>query len=160
MHMNKENKLLLQSLAFANLKQKYPSMPDRMIPIKKYNDNSANSLTKCIIDFINFSGGQAERINTTGRYVNNSKTITDVVGFNRTIGGGKYIKGTGTKGSADISATIKGRSVKIEVKYGKDRQSEYQKKYQQDIESAGGVYVIAKNFDNFKEWYDLFIKSL
>ncbi len=32
--------------------------------------------------------------------------------------GGQWTKGTGTPGSADISATIKGRSVKIEVKYG------------------------------------------
>lgn len=158
--MNKENKLLMQSLHYAKMREQYPSMPEHGMPVKKYNDNSANALTKCIIDFLTFSGFQAERINTMGRYVDNSKTVTDVLGNNRKIGSGKYIKGTGTKGSADISATIKGRSVKIEVKYGKDRQSEYQKKYQEDIEKAGGIYIIARDFDTFKEWYDNFIKKL
>jgi hypothetical protein len=46
------------------------------------------------------------------------------------VAGIQWTKGTSTAGSADISATIKGRSVKIEVKIGKDRQSEAQKKYQ------------------------------
>jgi hypothetical protein len=46
--------------------------------------------------------------------------------------------------------------VKIEVKIGKDRQSEAQKKYQEDIERAGGVYLIARDFDSFVEWFDSF----
>ncbi len=70
--------------------------------------------------------------------------------------GGQWTKGTGTPGSADISATIKGRSVKIEVKYNKDRQSDAQKQYQEMIEKAGGVYIIAKTFDDFVIWYESF----
>jgi hypothetical protein len=70
-----------------------------------------------------------------------------------------WTKGTGTAGSADISATIKGRSVKIEVKIGKDRQSEAQKRYQENIEKAGGTYYIARNFDDFVEWYENFIQN-
>jgi len=77
--------------------------------------------------------------------------------------GGKVIgvtwtRGTSTAGSADISATIKGRSVKIEVKIGKDRQSDAQKRYQEMIERAGGIYIIAKDFDSFVEWYENFVK--
>ena len=45
------------------------------------------------------------------------------------------------------------------VKYGKDKQSEYQKQYQKDIERAGGVYLIARNMDEFIEWYIDFIKN-
>jgi hypothetical protein len=74
--------------------------------------------------------------------------------------GGQWTKGTGTPGSADISATIRGRSVKIEVKYGKDRQSEAQKVYQKMIEDAGGVYYISRTFDDFIEFYDNFIAEL
>ena len=66
-----------------------------------------------------------------------------------------------TKGTADISATIPiyaackiGLSVKIEVKIGKDRQSEDQKKYEKSIINAGGVYYIAKDFNSFYEWYN------
>jgi hypothetical protein len=114
--MNKDNQALLQALHYADSVRRFPSLPDHARVIKKYKDNSANALTKCIIDFLTFSGFQAERINTTGRMIDNTKQFTDVVGFRRQIGGKKWIKGTGTKGSADISATIKGRSVKIEVK--------------------------------------------
>jgi hypothetical protein len=73
---------------------------------------------------------------------------------------GTWTPSTSTKGSADISATIRGRSVKIEVKYGKDKQSEVQKKYQESIEQAGGTYFIARNFDEFMIFYCNFIADM
>jgi hypothetical protein len=102
-----------------------------------------------------------------GRRVDNTKTVKDVLGFTRVVGSVSWQKGTGTKGSADISATIPmvvnnmkvGVSVKIEVKYGKDRQSEDQKKYEHSINEAGGIYVIARNIDDFIEWYDETFKN-
>lgn len=158
--MNKENKTLLQSLYVSYMKRKHPTAPSHILPMRKYSDKTANGLTKCIIDFINFSGGQAERINTMGRMIDNTKTVTDVVGIKRNIGTKKYIPTTGVKGSADISATIRGRSVKIEVKIGKDRQSENQKKYEESITAAGGVYIIAKDFDSFIDWFNNFLKKI
>jgi hypothetical protein len=125
---------------------------------KIYLDKTANALTYAIISWINLNGYQAERISTTGRYVDNSKIVTDVLGNRKKIGSGKYIKGTGTNGSADISATIKGKSIKIEVKIGKDKQSEAQIKYQQMIERAGGIYFIAKNFNDFYDFYITLVK--
>jgi len=56
-------------------------------------------------------------------------------------------------GSADISATIKGLTVMIEVKWGRDRQSEAQKVYQAKIEKAGGIYLIIRKFEEFYDWY-------
>jgi len=121
-------------------------------------DKTANGLTTAIIRWIILNGYQAERISTTGRWIDNSKIVTDVLGNRKKIGSGKYIKGTGTNGSADISATIKGKSIKIEVKIGKDKQSEAQIKYQQMIEKAGGIYFIAKNFDDFFNFYITLVK--
>ena len=135
-------------------------MPPEYIVRTKYTDKTANGLTKAIVKWINLNGYQAERISTSGRWVDNSKVVTDVLGNSKKIGSGKYIKGSGTKGSADISATIKGRSVKIEVKYGRDVQSDVQKQYQEMIEKAGGVYFIAKTFDEFVLWYEYFILHL
>lgn len=132
--------------------------PDYVVKTK-FNDNTANSLTKSIIRWLQLNGWQAERISTTGRYIDNSKIVTDVLGNRKKIGSGKYIKGSGTNGSADISATIKGRSIKIEVKIGKDRQSEAQKEYQKNIEKAGGIYIIATDFDEFMMWYKAFIEQ-
>ena len=99
-------------------------------------------------------GYQAERISNTGRYVDNKKTFKNIQGQQIQIGSGQYIPGTGTKGTADISATIKGKSVKIEVKYGKDRQSEAQKDYQSNIERSGGIYYIAKDFETFYNFFN------
>lgn len=126
------------------------------IPTPKYSDKTANGLTRCILDFLQLEGMQAERINNMGRVLDNRKIVTDVIGRQRTVGSTKYIPGTGTNGTADISATINGRSVKIEVKIGKDRQSKAQKQYQQAIENAGGTYIIAKTFKGFFDWYQQF----
>jgi len=147
--MNKQNKAKLQELYLKDFKEKYPNVPDHCIPMQKFNDTTANGLTKTIIMFIQYIGGQAERVSSMGRMIDNRKVSTDVLGRQRTIGSMKYIPGTSTNGTADISAIYRGISFKIEVKIGKDKQSEAQKKYQQDVQRAGAVYVIAKDFDNF-----------
>lgn len=108
--------------------QKYPSMPPDYIPLTKFTDKTANGLTKCVIAWINLNGGQAERINTMGRMLDKTKVVSDTFGNKRTIGSVEWQKGIGTKGSADISSTIRmningrmiGVSVKWEVKIGKD----------------------------------------
>ena len=111
------------------------------IPMPSREDSTANGLTRCIIDFIKLRGGQAERVSIMGRPIKQAN--------------GNYMFGKShmTKGTADISATIRGRSVKIEVKIGADRQSDAQRKYQADIERAGGLYYIARDFESFVEWY-------
>jgi len=152
--MTKENKAILKALELASLSAKYPN--NAYIPLSNWKDDSANALTQCITAFINFSGYQAERINTMGVYREGKKIQ---VGENTRQLKGTWTPSTSTKGSADISATIRGRSVKIEVKQ-KDKQSEVQKQYQQSIEKAGGVYVIFRNFDDFIIWYDDFISKI
>ena len=131
-------------------------LPPDYVVRTKYNDSTANGLTKCVIDYINLIGGQAERISNTGRYIDESRIVTDVLGNRKKIGSGKYIKGTGTNGTADISATFKGKSIKIEIKM-KDKQSEAQKEYQQAIERAGGIYFICHNFEEFLDKFNTFV---
>jgi hypothetical protein len=140
--------------------ESYPNVPRYALSAPKYEDKTANGLTKCIIEFLQLSNHQAERINTMGRPIDNRKQVTDVIGRTKTIGSMTWGKSTATKGSADISATIQGRSVKIEVKIGADRQSQDQKIYQENIEKSGGQYWIAKNFDDFIKKYDDFLDSL
>jgi len=145
---------LLELLAFSAKRKKYPNIPiDYMAPVT-FRDDTANGLTKCIISFIQLKGGQAERINTTGRPLDNTKIFTDVTGRQRSIGSITWIKSTSTNGSSDISATIKGRSVKIEVKIGRDHQSQAQKDYEQAIIKAAGLYVITHDFTSFLTWYN------
>lgn len=132
---------------------RYPSNP--YLTGDSFEDRTANGLTKAIIAYIRLNGGQAERISTTGRPIDQTQTFTDVIGQSRTIGRVEWIPGTGTNGCADISATIKGRSIKIEVKVASDRQSPAQKEYQKAIQTAFGIYYIARDFASFFSWYNL-----
>ncbi len=140
---------------------KFPSLPSSARVPKKYKLSTSNGLTSAVIDYINLTGGQAERISNTGRYLDARKVVSDVLGHERTIGTGKWIKGSGTLGTADISATIKnkagiGLSVKLEIKINSDIQSIYQKRYQDHIEQAGGVYIIIHSLEEFINWYNEF----
>jgi len=142
----------LERLYMADHRRRYPSMPEAARTCKKYRDDSANGLTKCIIDYIRLNGFQAERINCAGRYVDNTQVFTDVVGRTRSIGTGQWLPSSGQRGTADISAVIKGRAVKIEIKIH-DRQSEEQKRYQEAVERAGGIYIIVHSLHEFVEFY-------
>lgn len=128
-------------------------MPEYGRVTLKYSDKTANGLTRCIIDFIRLTGGQAERVNCTGRVIDRREIYTDVLGHRRIVGSLAFIKTSGQRGTADISATVKGRSIKIEVKVGRDKQRPEQVEYQRQIEASGGLYVIAKDFEQFFIWY-------
>lgn len=139
---------------------KSPSIPKHYIVGQKYTDKSANGLTKAIIAFVNFSGGQAERINNMGRMVDRTRIVTNTIGQHMKIGSVEWQKGTGRKGTADISAIVDGRSLKIEVKIGRDRQSNEQKEYELEVIQAGGIYLIAKEFTSFvKSYLEIFGRS-
>jgi hypothetical protein len=126
----------LNEIANAAKRAKHPGIPAQWLPPARYKDSKANDLTKSIIAFLKLNGHQAERISIVARQVK-----------------GKYITTNMQRGTADISATIAGRSVKIEIKIKSDKQSEQQKKYQQQIEAAGGLYFIAQSFEQFFNWY-------
>ena len=141
----------LNQLADQAQRLKYPNVP--YLVAAKYSDKTANKLTSCIISWIRLHGYQAERINVTGRQIDKRQTYTDCLGNQRTIGSLQWIPTSGSRGSADISATIAGKSVKIEVKVGRDKQRPDQVRYQLEIEKAGGIYFIATSFQQFVEWY-------
>ena len=157
--MNKENKKRIESDYLRYTTEKYPSFKgkENLLPPYKTKEAGANDLTRLVIDFLTYNNCQAERISSQGQYRDGKKQVTDVIGRVRTIGTGIWTKGSSTKGTADVSATIKGRSIKIEIKFGTDRQSDAQKEYQFSIEKALGIYIIVKTFDEFLLWYDNFL---
>lgn len=151
---------ILEKIALDKLKERYPNNP--YYPKATYTDATTNGLTKCVIDYVNFLGYQAERINSTGAIKDGRKTSSDVLGNIRIIGSVHWIKGSGKTGTSDISATIKGRSIKIEIKCeatGDNYQSIGQIEYQKQIERAGGVYIVVRNFTQFYDWFIDFVKK-
>ncbi len=127
----------LEQLADAEASRKHPSMP--FLCPRKFRDDTANGLTKCIVKYIELNGGFASRLNNQGTY---SRRL------------GKYIPSTSKRGLPDIIATYKGLSLHIEVKHGRDRQIESQKAVEFAVNGAGGVYYIAQDFTDFKDWFD------
>jgi len=136
--MNKLNRERLINAKLNYEKRKYPNVPYLVDKIK-WRETSANGLTNIIVHFLRWSGHQAERVNTTGIYDVRTK---------------KFRRTTATRGSADIHAIINAKPVKIEIKIGKDRQSDYQKEYERSVIEAGGHYWIIKDFDMFIALYD------
>lgn len=159
--MNKINKAKLKALELEALRLKHPTIDMKYLAFTNWKDDSANSLTSCVIAYVQYMGGQAERISSQGQYREGAKIQvgTGELAHTKQLPG-KWTPGQSTKGTADISSTIRGRSVKIEIKYGKDVQSQVQKEYQASIEKAGGVYIIVRTFDEFVVWYESFILGL
>lgn len=116
---------------------------------------TANGLTKFICQFLMWHEHRATRINTTGRLIDGvEKQPSGAILTTK-----KWITGTTRRGSADISATIRGRSVQIEIKIGKDRASEHQLKEQAIERKAGGIYEFISTPEQFFELYDRILVS-
>lgn len=129
----------LEAIAMDQARKKYPDIPPSYLGPRKYRDDRANDLTKCIVDYIKYCGGFATRLNSTGMYRADLK---------------KFVPNTQRKGIPDIQAVFKGTPLYIEVKIGRDRLSPHQKKIQDEVTGSGGVFFIARNFTEFKKWFD------
>jgi hypothetical protein len=111
---------------------------------------TANGLTTFICNFLSWYGHRATRINVSGRLVD----AVEKQPSGARVGVKKWIPSSTRKGTADISATIKGRSVMIEIKVGSDRPREDQLKEQIRERNAGGIYEFIKDTDQFFNLYD------
>lgn len=117
--------------------------------------DSSNGLTTYIINFLSWYGHRATRINVSGRLIEGKEKQPSGV----TLGVKKWIPSSTRKGTADISATINGRSVMIEIKVGADRPRPEQLEEQIRERKAGGIYEFIKTPDEFLVLYD-FVLSL
>ena len=119
----------------------------RTVP-KKRDTTTANGLTSYILDYCKAQGIMAERITSEGRF-RPGKTATNILGHTVTEKG-TWLPGT-MVGWPDVVVIIpgSGRFMGIEVKVGKDTQSEGQKKFQARCEAAGGLYYIVRTKEDF-----------
>lgn len=62
-----------------------------------------------------------------------------------------HLQGLGSyPGLPDLQAVKNGRTLYIEIKRSSGRQSENQKKFQRDLEAAGGKYIIARGIEDIR----------
>lgn len=115
---------------------------------KYYSDRTASELEKCIINYTFLKGHFAEKVQSMGRTIFKGEPI--------------YVRNSNTTGQADLSLIIDGKAIKVEVKcrFTKDRyQNDAQKHYQKKVERAGGIYIIIRDFAQFKSWLDNFLNN-
>jgi hypothetical protein len=89
-----------------------------------------SQIQKSIIDYLHLMEWYVWKNNSVGIF--NPKTQ-------------KYIKAQ-TRGISDLTAIKDGCVLFIEVKAENGKQSEYQKEFQNQIESKGGKYLLAKSY--------------
>lgn len=117
-------------------KYKNSTIPEHCRFTTKLRDDSANGLTNCISKWCMINAHHFQRMNSFGLYDVKLK---------------KWRPSGTTKGISDALLIVDGQTIHLEIKYGKDRQSDVQKDIQKSIERSGGTYLIVKTFDNFLE---------
>lgn len=65
---------------------------------------------------------------------------------------GSYIP-AGKLGVPDIICVVKGKFIGIEVKDANGRQTEHQKRFQEELEGAGGRYILARSIDDVMGYF-------
>ena len=156
-----------EKLAFQRLKdeylkeniRKYPSIPPQCRCIPNFSDKNSNELTKSILAWFKLKGHQCERVNVFGRAIDRRRIVHDCIGRPRQIGSLEWIPSGSQRGSADIHAVVNSIAIKVEVKTGKDRQSEHQKAYEAQVIAAGGKYWLVRSFSQFLDLYDEFVTN-
>ncbi len=103
---------------------------------------SANSLTQSIVRFLNYNGFVAWNVYNGGvydpkiqRYRKNptqKRGVFDVCGFRKSDG----------------------RHLEIEIKWGRDKMSADQLRHLDDLESSGSLCFVARDFDQFEQWFN------
>jgi hypothetical protein len=129
----------LERLANLEAIRLHPNIDPRYLAPRLFRDDKAGPLTACVVKYIELMGGWASRVNSTGIYDKNLQ---------------RFRTSTQKRGIADVIATYKGLSLQVEIKIGRDKMSEDQMKVQQQVQQAGGMYFVAHDFTEFKQWFD------
>lgn len=132
---------------------------------KTLKGQSANALTKTVLNYLNMQGFRAWRQNTVGildptelvkklgamfascvakRRIPTKKELQALI---RSC----YRKNNGLNGTSDIQGYQKktGRFIAVEVKAGSDTLKPHQAAFLQEVKRNGGIAIVARDFDGF-----------
>jgi hypothetical protein len=118
------------------------------------NPKTANGLTKIVNNFLNWEEHRSTRINVSGRLIDGTEKQPSGVVLHVK----KWMPSTTRRGTADISATINGKAVMLEIKVGNDKPSEFQIAEQIRERRAGGIYEFLSTPEQFFALYDFILK--
>ena len=93
------------------------------------------AIQKQILDYLSYAGWFVWKNNNVGIYKKST---------------GSYIPAQ-MKGIPDLTAIKDGRVLMVEVKTPKGKLSEHQVKFQERYEEAGGIYIVARGYEDIKD---------
>jgi hypothetical protein len=99
---------------------------------------TANSLTRKVVNHIQAHGGFATRLQSTGQYRDDLQ---------------KFVPSQQRSGLPDVMAVFDGKSCFVEIKIGRDTLSGDQRKAIAELEQAGACVFVAKDFESFQRWF-------
>lgn len=129
---------ILSEMDYNHKAELYKNIPGHAIPKTKFNDTTTNGLTMCVMKWLTLKGHYCSRIQSQGQFQPKL---------------GIWTRSTVKRGIGDLISVINGKTVMIEIKVGNDKQSQYQKNTQIEVEQSGGTYLIARDFESFFQWY-------
>ncbi|MBD2752610.1 hypothetical protein [Spirosoma validum] len=135
----------LADLEMAEKRRTHPNVPEHGRVKSKFVVKDSNSLTHAIKRCLELHGCYVTRVQSQGQW-------------NQSLG--RFTQSTTKRGTADLHAIIDGRHVSIEVKWGKDRLSADQKKTAAQVQQAGGLYLVVKDYDTFWNWFAQYAPDL
>lgn len=141
----------LKTLAETVSAGKHPNIPAHARPVLKYSDKDAGSLTTAVLSYLrNIKKCRVWRQPSEGRYIE-GQSVTNVIGQTIQTRKGIFIpRDKHAIGIGDIAGVVPGgKAIFVEIKIGRDRQSEEQIEFENDIKRLGGIYVIARTWDGF-----------
>jgi hypothetical protein len=92
---------------------------------------TAKELTKQVLKELELRGvwvWRQNNIHVQGRTFNGLRGVPDIIGVNK-----------------------KGKFIGIEIKAGKDRMSEFQETFKEEIEKRGAVYLVVRNLQDLEK---------
>lgn len=135
----------LASLEMAQKRRTHPNVPDHCRVKSKFNVKDSNSLTHAVKRCLELHECYVTRVQSQGQW-------------NEHLG--RFTHSTTKRGTADLHAVINGQHASIEIKWGSDRLSADQKKTAQQVQAAGGIYLIVKDYDTFWAWFGQYVPDL
>lgn len=146
-----------------NFKKQYPSAYSSGHYTKpKYPKvETANGLTKYIIDILNWFGHHGESTKNMGTPRKKSHERMDIFTGEtyEVVTGIEWTKGAGTTGTTDVKGHFKSVNHKfpipiyIEIKIKKDTKKDAQIKYEKKVTSTGALHCYCKTPDDFVTFY-------
>jgi hypothetical protein len=104
-----------------------------------YSDLDAKGLLRCIVDWVEISGGFVLHTNTKQDYSAHT---------------GRWSRSSIKVSAADVIVFDQDTFIVVRIAHGEGKPNSYQEKMIQTLTNAGGLYFEAKDFESFYLFYE------